>query len=196
MTNFWPEGIDLNDTQSPRDILNAARNDWQVGTDGLMDLVLQDAQSESGNLMIIVHAKHLVSNRTATLFSIVHRPNYPYPVKIQLKDEKIPSSLQKSYYVPNHRKLLSVAAELGLKESESSGRMIQNHWVSETPTEFRHKLIEAFNSGVVKSEILNLASVAMGDMGDSVEDSIEDLADESNSRNHQEHMQGSTAQAD
>ena len=69
MSSFWPKGVEITDTQSPREILSTAQEDWQTKSDGVMELILQDTQSESGNSMIIVHAKYVPSNRTATLFS-------------------------------------------------------------------------------------------------------------------------------
>lgn len=161
MSNFWPSGLDLSDTQTPREILKAANEDWQTSSDGVMELVLQDATSKSGNSMIIVHAKHVASNRTSTLFSIVHRPNNPYPVTIQLEDEDLPNFLKKSYVRPS----ISIAMEL-MGRSES----VSNPWVSDTPSEFRKKLAEAFNLGSVKSKILNLAS---GTSDDTNEESLE-----------------------
>ena len=47
---------------------------------------------------------------------------------------------------------------------------MKNEWVAETPGEFRNKLREAFNLGIVKSEVLSLFS------SKSVPDGV-DLAD-------------------
>lgn len=129
----------------------------------MMDLVLQDSESESGNPMIVVHAKHVTGNRTATLFSVTHRPKHPYPVAIQLIEEDLPRFLKKSYYKPgskgpldNRRDVYDVTSTLFGKP----GHTVSNEWVADTPSEFRKKLANAFNSGAIKSEILNLASVA------------------------------------
>jgi hypothetical protein len=46
MSSFWPDGLKLSDTQSPRDILKTAQEDWQTDTDGIMELVLQNARSD------------------------------------------------------------------------------------------------------------------------------------------------------
>ena len=100
MSNFWPSGIDLSDTQSPREILEVAKEDWYKGSEGVMELVLQDSESESGYPMIIVHAKHVPGNRTSRLLSVVHQLNNPYPVLIQPETENLPNSLKKSYYRP------------------------------------------------------------------------------------------------
>ncbi len=161
MSSFWPADIKLSDTQSPQEILKAAKEDWQTSSDGVMDLVLQDAESESGNSMIIVHAKHVLSNRTAALFSVVHRPAHPYPVAIQLKEKELPDFLKKSYYredsvISPNRNTAILSKALGT---------VSNRWVSDTPPEFRERLTDAFNLGSVKSEILNLASVAKENRG-------------------------------
>jgi hypothetical protein len=135
-----------------------------------MELVLQDTISNSGSSMIIVHAKHVMSNRTATLFSIVCRPGYPYPVTIQPRDEDLPDFLKKSYYVPASNFLV---AQIGT----SSPKQVLNQWVSDTPPEFRKKLAEAFNLGTIKSEILNLASSVSGSADNINEHAPEDWAE-------------------
>jgi len=154
MSNFWPSGLDLSDTQTPREILTVAQKDWFTSSGGVMELVLQDATSKSGHSMIIVHAKHGASNRTSTLFSVIHRPSNPYPVTIQLEDERLPDFLKKSYTYTRLNLGITTAEIMGQKSEES----VSNPWVSDTPSEFRKKLAEAFNLGTIKSRILNLAS--------------------------------------
>ena len=164
---FWPKDIQLSDTQSPLEILNTAQEEWRTGSEGVMELVLQNTISRSGNSMIIVHAKHVMSNRTATLFSIVYRDGYPYPVTIQPKDENLPIFLKKSYHGPA-TVMSSLAATIGTADRE-----ILNQWVSDTPSEFRKKLADAFNLGIVKSEVLNLASSTSGNTNIINEDAVE-----------------------
>lgn len=150
MSDFWPNGLDLSDTQSPMEILRVAQKDWHQKSEGIMELVFQDATTTSGNTMIIVHAKHVASNRTSTLFSIVHRPNNPYPVRIQLEaNNNLPDVLKKTY----PKSTITSAIEL----IGNARQTISNPWVSDTPPEFREKLSEAFNDGSIKSIILNLA---------------------------------------
>jgi hypothetical protein len=175
MSNFWPTDIQLNDTQSPREILKAAQEDWQENSNGVMELVLQDAKSKSGNSMIIVHAKHVTSNRTATLFSIISRPNHPYPVTIQPKDEDLPDFLKKSYHEPGSSGFVGITAGL----YGTQGKTVSNEWVSDTPPEFRQKLAKAFNLGIIKSEILNLASFATESLNSNNEESLNDLEENS-----------------
>jgi hypothetical protein len=161
MSSFWPVGLEISDTQSPRDILSTAQEEWQTNSNGILELVLQDAESESGNSMIIVHAKHAANNRTATLFSIVHQPDKPYPVRIQPEEEDLPSFLKRSSK-PNS--LMTLGSSI----------MMPDEWVSDTPSEFRKKLTEVFNLGIIKREILNLASITT----DKVNNTNEDLAEE------------------
>jgi hypothetical protein len=157
MSSFWPDGLQLSDTQSPRDILKTAQEEWHTKSDGIMELVLQDAQSEAGNSMIIVHAKHTANKRTATLFSVVNQDGKPYPVAIQQKSEDLPSFLKKTSEI-NSRAVLDLVKSV-------------NQWVSDTPSEFRKKLNEAFNLGIVKREILNLASSSTDDVNNTDRDS-------------------------
>lgn len=159
MSNFWPSSIDLGDTQSPMEILNDAQKEWDSESNGQLTLVLQTTESESGNDLIYVHAKHVPKNRTITIFSVVHRPKSPYPVTIFPEDKNLPNFLKKSYYIPGTKPLpfgASMALQLG--QLETKGRDVVNEWVCETPFEFRRKLGEVFNLGFVKSAILNLVS--------------------------------------
>ncbi len=158
MSSFWPDGVELSDTQSPKDILKTAQEEWQAASNGVLELVLQSTKSESGNSMIIVHAKNVANNRTATLFSIVHQPEKPYPVTIQPEKEDLPTFLKKSYYEQNP-KLSAMDVGLLMKTERDQGmKQVINQWVSDTPPEFRKNLSRAFNLGIVKREILNLTS--------------------------------------
>lgn len=166
MSHYWPSGLELSDTQSPKEILKVAQEDWHTNGNGVVELILQDAKSESGNSMIIVHAKHVPSNRTCRLFSIVHRPNTPYPVTIQPEDDDLPSFLRKTS-IPSRDELDQIIA----------GTAWNNKWVSDTPAEFREKLSEMFNRGVTKSLVLNLISNASQEAsvinGEASEDTLE-----------------------
>ncbi len=155
MSNFWPKGLELTDTESPKQILETAQREWNSESSGALTLVFQETKSESGNDMIIVHAKHVPSNRTVTLFSVIYRPKMPYPATIQLKDDVLPNYLKKSYYKPS---TIETLAGPGILNSQ--GRQVTNDWVSDAPAEFRRKLEEVFNLGIVKSEILSLVSMS------------------------------------
>lgn len=150
MTNFWPLGFDLQDTASPEEILQLAKKEWSEQSNGLLSLVIQKAQSTTNNDMLIVHAKHVPSNRTATLFSVVHRPGVPYPARIQPRDGEIPDVLKKTYFRPG-------LAGYALR---THGEEVTNPWVCDTPEEFRSNLSEVFSLGSLKSEILSLISGA------------------------------------
>ena len=168
MSSFWPNGLELSDTQSPRDILNTAQEEWQINSDGLLQLVLQDVKSQSGHSMIIVHAKHVVNNRTARLFSIVHLPEKPYPVTIQPEKEDLPAFLKKDPHKSNLQGgMFAVSGISGLN-------LLTNQWISDTPAEFRKKLTEVFNLGMIKREILNLVSNTTDDGDNTNQDLIED----------------------
>lgn len=172
MSSFWPAGIELSDTQSPREILEAAKEDWQTSSDGIMDLILQDTESQSGNSMIVVHAKHVVSRRTATLFSVIHRFEQPYPATIEIKGEDLPTFLKKFYYKPSSTENF---LSMSIGTIDKMGRTVSNKWVSDTPPEFRKKLTDAFNLGAVKGEILNLASAAKENGDSNSEESLPHL---------------------
>lgn len=149
MSKFFPVGIQLNDTQTPIEILQDAVRDWETESEGQLTLILQTGTATDGDDMIFVHGKHVPSNRTITLFSVVFRPGGPYPARIQLKTNELPTYYRKSYFQPGLVDGLTLKADM-------QGRTVTNEWVAETPSEFRTKLVNAFNLGVVKSEILNL----------------------------------------
>ena len=152
MSNFWPRNLDLSDTQSPKEILKVAQEDWSQSSDGVMELVLQDAKSKDGYIMIVVHAKHVDSNRTSTLFSVVHRPKSFYPVTIQLETDELPNFLKKTYESDSGIDSLKLAMVMG------KSRTVSNPWVADTPAEFRKKLVDAFNNESVRSIIISLTS--------------------------------------
>jgi hypothetical protein len=120
--------------------------------------------------MIIVHAKHVANNRTATLFSIVHQPNKPYPVKIQPKKEELPDFLKKSY----GQGPLTSDRQSAMERLKLVPILFDNQWVSDTPSEFRENLSQVFNLGIIKREILNLASSAIDNKNDTSKDSDDD----------------------
>ncbi|MCI5220789.1 MAG: hypothetical protein D3914_16745 [Candidatus Electrothrix sp. LOE2] len=162
MNIFWPEGLSVSDVQSPYEVLETAREEWETASNGVLTLVLQRSKSEDGKTMIItVHAKHIPSNRTAALFSVIHRLNESYPITIRPREEgQLPNILRKSYYQPgmnDYNERIS---------GESVGGTVTNKWVSDTPSEFREKLTEAFNLSEVKAAVLNLTSSKDTSMND------------------------------
>lgn len=151
MSNFWPSGLDLNDTASPLEILKLAQEEWVKNSGGLLSLIIQEAESTAGNEMLIVHAKHIPSNRTIALFSIIHRRSAPYPARIQPRDIELPDTLKKSYYQPGF-------GDLTVPSLRTEGRQVVNKWVCDSPSEFRRELRNVFDLGFVKSEVLSLVS--------------------------------------
>ncbi len=151
MTDFWPSGLHLDDISSPLEILQTAQQEWTDQGAGLLALVIQETKSSNNYKMLIVHAKHVPSNRTVTLFSVLHRPDAPYPARIQPRDGELPDFFKKSYY---RRGIADFTAGI----SGAAGGEVTNKWVCDSPFEFRSKLREIFNQGTLKSEILSLVS--------------------------------------
>ena len=175
MSNFWPAGFELSDTESPMQILKSAQEEWATQSDGALVLLLKHCKSQMGNDMIVVDAKHVPSNRTTTLFEVVHRPATPYPVTIQPKGMDLPDFLKKSYH---QQGIDSIVAASVVASYRMTGHDVTNEWVADTPSEFRTKLTQVFNLGTTKSEILNLVSaglpVAKPSEGQAKEDEAED----------------------
>lgn len=171
MTEFWPTGLNLEDTSSPLEILRGAQNEWEERTGGLLTLIIQEAEATNGHHMLIVHAKHVPSHRTATLFSVVHRPAAPYPAKIQPRENELPEFLKKRYYQPG---IEDFAGTVAVK-----GRQVTNKWVCDTPSEFRTQLEAVFNLGTVKAEVLNLMSGATSSESLSARNDTGTIEDES-----------------
>ena len=167
MRGFWPSGLDLGDTASPKAILETAKGEWETESDGRLTLMIRDSKSESGNNMILVYAKYIPDNTTTALFSVVHRPNTPYPVTIQPENDYLPQFLKKSYKRQTMSISASIAASIGDMSGQPIEKTIMNEWVAETPTEFRSKLYDAFNLGSVKSAVLGLVTGFHADNNDS-----------------------------
>ncbi|MCB0063241.1 MAG: hypothetical protein KDE19_14060 [Caldilineaceae bacterium] len=163
MSSFWPSSIDLSKTQSPRQVLKIAQQDWHNDSGGVMELLLQDTVSQTGDTKIVVYAKHVPSNRTTRLFAVVHQPNEPYPVTIELETRKLPNFLKKTYYQPSQTDI--VAGLMGTKD-----KTISNPWVSTTPNEFEKKLKEAINEDVVRSQIVNLLADSSDDIHEELQE--------------------------
>lgn len=151
VSNFWPAGLNLEDTSNPIEILESANREWNEKSAGLLKLIIQEAESTTGNDMLIVHAKHIPSNRTVALFSVVHRHGAPYPAKIEPRENELPNFLKRTYYQPG-------MDDLAAKFGGIRGHQVNNKWVSDTPSEFRSQLQEVFNLGTTKSEIISLVS--------------------------------------
>lgn len=176
MSKYWPDGLELSDTQSPMEILRDAQSEWESSSGGVLALILQEAKSQSGYDMIVVHAKHVASNRTASLFSVVCRKGHPYPARLQPKDDGLPNFFKKSYKTQN---LSSLAAMGNVMRQLNEERWVNNEWVADTPSEFREKLEKVFNLGNIKSEILNLISSegAENDVDSGTSEDVEDVTE-------------------
>lgn len=149
MGQFWPTDIELTEIQSPAEILRLAQQDWETSSDGSLVMCLQETEAKDGDSITIVYAKHTPSDRTARLFSVVHRPDYPYPVRIQPEDD-LPEFYKKTFFRGGITR-----AMIG---DFSEPRTVTNKWVCDTPKEFRSKLQEVLNLGSVTSKIISLAS--------------------------------------
>lgn len=188
MPSFWPSGLELSDTATPMNILLDASNEWKINSEGLLELIAQTAQSKSGNDMIIVHAKHVPTNRTASILSIVMRPGLPYPVRIQPKENDMPDIFKKNYLRPSNPLGFTAAAQAAAKGLLNDIQSVEvNQWVAETPSEFRRKLADAFNLGVTKSIILNLVT---SDECSEVDDSSELRSNETENAPETEDVSG------
>jgi hypothetical protein len=174
MTKYWPHGLELCDAQTPLEILRDAQTEWKSSSGGVLELILQKAESTAGYHIIVVHAEHVASNRTASLFSVVSRKTHPYPARLQPKDEELPNFFKKSYKTRNFNALSSIPALL----NQSKEEWIENEWVADTPSEFRVKLQDVFNLGNIKSIILNLLSSddAHSDIGSGTYENVENSA--------------------
>jgi putative intracellular protease/amidase len=156
MSDYWPDGIDLNDVASPLEILKEAAKGWSEKSGGTVELLIQPATSKSNYDMLLVHGKHVPSGRTVSLFSVVYRPGAPYPARLQLDDEDLPDLFKKVYYQPGPLTIMGAMASMA---GNTEGRQVTNKWVCDVPSEFRTKLRNAFNEGGVKTKILNLIAV-------------------------------------
>ena len=156
MTGFWPDGLELEDTASPREILDEARDDWERSSGGKFTLLFQDAESETGNRLTKVHAKFKPAGRTAEIFTVVQRPDKPYPAKIELTDRGLPNILRRKYFVPG---------EDDDDLDDPRGHWVRNDRVADSPAEFRAELRAALTLDETKGEIVSLAASGLSEDG-------------------------------
>ena len=149
MTDFWPDDLKLEDTASPREILEEARDDWERSSGGRFTLLFQEAESQTGNRLTKVHAKFKPAGRTAEIFTVVQRPDKPYPVTIELTDRGLPNILRRKYYVPG---------DDDHDFDDPRGHWVENERVADSPAEFRIRLREALTLDETKSEVFSLAA--------------------------------------
>lgn len=154
MLDYWPDGLELGDTDSPLEILKLAKEDWEARSDGQLSLIVQESESTNGHAYLEVHAKYIPTNQTISLFSVLHRHDSYYPSRIQPRDEELPDFFRKKYKRTTGVGLASMMATAATVTEKE----VTNEWVCETPAEFRVNLRRALNLGVVKSEIVSLVS--------------------------------------
>ena len=46
MSNFWPDGLSINNVRTPYEILESAREEWETATEGILTLVFQKSEPE------------------------------------------------------------------------------------------------------------------------------------------------------
>jgi len=185
---FFPEGIELSSILSPSEILEEARRDWEVNSNGLLLLRISQVPIESEEESILdVYIVHSPSKRMAKVLSVAHRPNQPYPIEIRPESFNIPKYLKKSYEIQTRRSpssslFFSLADQMRAIERtlpEVTTKTIINEWVCDTPAEFREKLEKAFNLGAIKSTINNIiAGSSIQDDGEvDGSDELEDVSE-------------------
>ena len=153
MSNFWPSGLDLKDTDTVHDILQAAQKEWQERSLGQLVLLLQDERSSDGHQLYIIHAKHVPTNRILALFRVKHLAGEAYPASIQPREDKLPNYLRKTYYEPGPADYMTQD-----DPNDEPGRIVTNKWVANSPAEFRNMLHEVFNLDSIKSALVAFVS--------------------------------------
>jgi len=150
MSIFWPNDLDIDDSDDPIFIIQEARVDWEKESKGSLTIDVKQRESNDGYVIISLTARHVTSSRTAELCSVFHRHEFPYPAKIQTNDRDLPDKLKKKYYKPGVPDMFSSLSSVG------QGRTIENDYVADSPSEFRALLVRALNLGTVKAAILSI----------------------------------------
>lgn len=130
MAEFWPSGFNITDTASPYEILNQASEEWAEEGGGLLRLII-DQEDTVLSSTFDVHAEHVPSKRTISLFSVTHLRARPYPSEIGI-----------SWY--GHSEMIA-----GIVVNQPSQKL-----VARTPERFRELLRAVFNRDDLKSELL------------------------------------------
>lgn len=150
MSNFWPKELELTTVQTPMEILLEARDEFLRESNNLVFLDFQTENDVNGDEEITVRAVISTTRRSATLFRVVHQIGRPYPSAIVTQENSLPTylrSTQKKKIRTGGISMLTPPVEREIEET--------NRWVSIGPAEFRSRLAEVFNSGYVKSTLIN-----------------------------------------
>lgn len=163
MTDFWPKDLEISQNgRSPEAILQDAQRDFETKSQGLVELALHPSVSTRGNTYTQVYARHNPSGRTSTLFAVVHRPEKPYPVRLQPNDQDLPDGFRKKY-TRYFDETFKIAASMRFGPEPET---VENPWVATSPNEFQRLLRRIFNTEFVKSEIVNLAMHRSAPLGE------------------------------
>ena len=80
MTSFWPEGLNIEDTRSPLEILEQAVDDWKKGGKGIIRLHVDSKQTEDGLEAHVATVVHVASSLASeALLQIENHPRKDYP---------------------------------------------------------------------------------------------------------------------
>jgi hypothetical protein len=169
--SFFPPDLDLENTQSPEDILTEAKAEWQAKGQGILSLVIDRICASDGSLVTYnVYAMHVPSSRIEHIFSVLHEKEKAYPASIEINQREIPRDLKKSYTIAARPGGAFFKSTVEVLNAALPERKIINEWVSESPSEFNEKLQRAFGLGSVKSEITNLIAGPLAPGIDSTSD--------------------------
>lgn len=151
--SYWPDDIRGDDILGPVKIMEEAASELEARTGVLTAIVLESKLPDRIVLSFVVRNSR--ADMEVKLFEASHRQNELYPIAISPPQNDFPDYLKKKVYVPGT--LSGVGLAIRAVEG-TSGRYVDNKWVSVTPMEFREKLKELFADEVIKSKIISLVA--------------------------------------
>lgn len=134
---FWPDDINAEECDSPRDIMQLAGDELANRT-GRLVVSIVESQLEDRTVL----AFEVTNSAFALelyLFEVSHRLDQAYPVAIEPPASDIPEFLKKERYVAGTPGVLKHLPTSVMMESFQGrpGRYVTNSWVCATPTEFK-----------------------------------------------------------
>ena len=164
--SFFPHDLEIANVQSPLDILSEAKNEWDTEGQGVITLLVDEGRSTESDIvyaLIRVYAQHIPTERIENLLTVIHVCDKPYPARINLAKEDIPSVLRKERLVPVKNAGLMAAGLLQTLSEAIPAHTVSEEWVCQSPGEFRKQLAKALTRGSVKSAITNIIAASSKD---------------------------------
>lgn len=154
--DLWPPDIKTDEAISPMEILRHQGDLLESRTNGILRGVVVGMESDDRRI-IHFDVEALRLQTKSRLFSVEHRREYEYPVRVMPPTEDLPDYLQSHRYVPGRGGIGTFGIPKDILEG-SKGKWVEDRWVATSPQEFTEKIGEVLATPAVKAVVLSLIS--------------------------------------